>query len=80
MPTILRKGPYRVYFFSHEANEPPHVHVDRGECTAKIWLGTLQVARNIRFPAHELSRVERLIASHRQELLDAWHGYFGSRG
>ena len=22
MPTVLRSGPYRVYFFSHERNEP----------------------------------------------------------
>jgi len=29
MPTVLRKGPYRVYFFSHDMTEPPHVHVDR---------------------------------------------------
>lgn len=29
MPTVLRSGPYRVYFFSHDPNEPPHVHVDR---------------------------------------------------
>ena len=28
MPTILRSGPYRIYFYSHEPNEPPHVHVD----------------------------------------------------
>ena len=28
MPTVLRSGPYRVYFFSHDPNEPPHVHVD----------------------------------------------------
>ena len=30
MPTVLRIGPYRVYFYSHEQNEPEHVHVDRG--------------------------------------------------
>ncbi len=29
MPTILRIGPYRFYFYSHEPNEPPHVHIDR---------------------------------------------------
>jgi hypothetical protein len=23
MPTILRNGPYRVYFYSHEPNERP---------------------------------------------------------
>ena len=80
MPTILREGPYRVYFFSHEGSEPPHVHVDRDRCSAKIWLGTVRVARNIGFAASELSRVEQLVAAHRQELLDAWHGYFGPRG
>ncbi|MFZ9753336.1 MAG: DUF4160 domain-containing protein [Cyanobium sp.] len=29
VPTILKSGPYRIYFHSHEPNEPPHVHVDR---------------------------------------------------
>ena len=27
MPTILRLGSYRFYFFSDEGNEPPHIHV-----------------------------------------------------
>nr|WP_242060339.1 DUF4160 domain-containing protein [Aerosakkonema funiforme] len=26
MPTVLRIGAYRFYFYSHEPNEPPHVH------------------------------------------------------
>ncbi|MEX1330522.1 MAG: DUF4160 domain-containing protein [Desulfobacterales bacterium] len=29
MPTVLRTGPYRLYFYSHEPNESPHVHIDR---------------------------------------------------
>jgi len=29
MPTVLRSGPYRLYFYSHEPNEPPHIYVDR---------------------------------------------------
>ncbi len=35
MPTILRTGPYRLYFYSHEPNEPPHIHVDRDDQSAK---------------------------------------------
>ena len=31
--------PYRLYFYSHEPNEPPHVHVDRDDQSAKFWLG-----------------------------------------
>ena len=38
MPTVLRIGPYRFYFFSNEGDEPPHVHVDRDAATAKVWL------------------------------------------
>jgi hypothetical protein len=30
MPTILRVDGFRVYFWSHEPNEPPHVHLDKG--------------------------------------------------
>ena len=36
MPTVLRIGPYRFYFYSHEPNEPPHIHVDRDDLSAKI--------------------------------------------
>ena len=38
MPTVLREEGYRFYFYSHEPNEPPHVHVDKGGSTAKFWL------------------------------------------
>lgn len=48
MPTVLRSGPYRVYFYSHEPNEPPHVHVERDDLDAKFgyslshWFGMRQ--------------------------------------
>ncbi|HYP39366.1 MAG TPA: DUF4160 domain-containing protein [Chloroflexia bacterium] len=77
MPTVLRSGPYRVYFYSHEPNEPPHVHVDRDEHSAKFWLGPVSLARNLGFSATELARVERLIIQHGTDLLEAWYDYFG---
>ena len=45
MPTIHRENGYRFYFFSHEPNEPPHVHIDKGEATIKVWLASLEVAK-----------------------------------
>jgi hypothetical protein len=78
MPTILRSGPYRVYFFSHEPNEPPHVHVDRDDVSAKFWLGPVRLARNLGFSARELRRLEALIRENEASLLEAWHGYFGT--
>ena len=77
MPTVLRTGPYRLYFFSHEPNEPPHVHVDRGGDTAKFWLEPIALARNLGYSAKELGRIERMITEHQKELLEEWHGYFG---
>ena len=77
MPTVLRSGPYRLYFFSHEPNEPPHVHVDRGELSAKFWLRPVVLARNLGFPPHELRQIRGLIEEHQTSLLEACHGHLG---
>lgn len=77
MPTILRIGPFRFYFYSHEPNEPAHVHVDRDAASAKFWLNPVSLARNLGFRASDLREVERLIREHQTKLLEAWNGYFG---
>lgn len=77
MPTILRHGPYRVYFFSHEPHEPPHVHVDRDDSCAKFWLEPLGLARNTGFSPKELRRIRMILERHRLGLLEAWYGYHG---
>ena len=77
MPTLLRTGPYRFYFYSHEANEPAHVHVDRDALSAKFWLNPAALARNFGFNARELGRLQSLVIEHRAEFLEAWNGYFG---
>jgi hypothetical protein len=78
MPTVLRSGPYRVYFYTHEPNEPPHVHVDRDDQSAKFWLEPVALARNLGFSARELTRLRSIIEDHREELLEEWDGYFGA--
>jgi len=76
MPTILISGPYRIYFYSHELNEPPHMHVDRDDQSAKFWLDSVALARNLGFSPTELRKIERILTEHEQELLEAWNGYF----
>lgn len=80
MPNVLKTGPYRFYFYSHEPNEPPHVHVDRDRLSAKFWLNPVSLARNLGFNARELRQIERVIQRHQTELLEAWDGYFGAGG
>ena len=77
MPTILRNGPFRFYFYSHEPNEPPHVHVDRAEATIKLWLEPVEVAKSRGFRAHEIGGILNMVVEHRTKLLEAWHEYFG---
>ncbi len=77
MPTVLRSGPYRVYFYSHEPNEPPHVHVDRDTQSAKFWLAPVALAWNLGFGPTELRKVQRVIEEREEKLLEAWHDYFG---
>ena len=78
MPTVLRVGPYRFYFYSHEPNEPPHIHVDRDDLSAKFWLDNPALVRNLGYPAKELNQLLKLIRKNQQHLLEAWHGYFGT--
>jgi Domain of unknown function (DUF4160) len=77
MPTILRLNGFRCYFFSHEPNEPPHIHIDKGEATIKVWLETLEVAKSRGFRAHEISGIIAMVTEHQAYMLEKWHEYFG---
>lgn len=77
MPTVLRAEGYRFYFYSHEPNEPPHVHVDKAGATMKVWLGTLETAGSRGFRAKERNAILAHVAEHRAMMLEAWHEYFG---
>jgi len=80
MPTVSRSGPYRFYFYSHEPSEPPHIHVDRDDSSAKFWTDPVQLAANFGFRAHELREIQWMVLERRAQFLEAWHEFFGSRG
>jgi hypothetical protein len=77
MPTILVIGPYRFYFYSHEPNEPPHIHVDRESCSAKFWLKKVSLANNVGFSSKELNKLHELVNDYQKQFLDKWHAHFG---
>ena len=54
--------------------------LDRDALSAKFWLNPVGLARNLGFGAQELRQIERMIRHHRNELLEAWNGYFGIGG
>jgi hypothetical protein len=77
IPTILRSGWYRVYFHSHELNEPPHVHVDRDQASCKMWLKPVALASSLGFKAAELRDIERLVSANGAMLVEAWEEFHG---
>ena len=76
MPTVLRSGPYRFFFYAGDRDEPPHVHVERDDCKAKFWLDPVRLDRSYGFSRHELNRIERLVEANQQHLWDSWNEYF----
>ncbi len=64
-------------FLQPRTEEPPHVHIDRDNLSAKFWLNPVSLGRNRGFSARELRQVERIVRENRQQLLEAWNEYFG---
>ena len=76
MPTILSIGPYRLYFYAWDRHEPPHVHVERNSCRAKIWLAPVRVHSSGGFRRREIARIIALVWEHHEHLIGAWNEFF----
>jgi hypothetical protein len=80
MPTVLRSGPYRFYFWSNDSGEPPHVHVDRDDQSVKFWLDPVQLAKNLGFSEHEVNNIQSIVIEQRTLFLERWNEFFSSSG
>ncbi len=78
MPTILRIGPYRLFFYASDREEPIHVHVERGECLAKFWVDPVRLQKSIGFRRSEISRIAKIVYQYQGEIKEAWNEYFGN--
>jgi hypothetical protein len=76
MPTVLRVGPYRFFFYAGDRDEPPHVHVERDEKVAKFWLDPVWLQNSGGFSRSEISELYRLVVKWRDDLQRAWDEYF----
>lgn len=76
MPTVLRSGAYRLFFYAGDRDEPPHVHVERDDCDAKFWLDPVRFARSQGFAANEINRIEKIVVENQEALLEGWNEFF----
>ena len=77
MPTVIRSGPYRLFFYAGDRDEPPHIHVERDDKIAKFWLEPVRLQYSGGFNRMEISRIQRIIQEHQRQFLEVWHDYFG---
>lgn len=78
MPTIIRSGPYRFFFYAGDWNEPPHIHVECDDKVAKFWLDPIMLQSSGGFSRVEISQIYKIIEKYQTQLKEAWNEYFGS--
>ena len=76
MPTVLRVGPYRCFFYAGDREEPPHIHVERDDNIAKFWLEPVRLQNSGGFSRREINRIRRLIEDNQQGILEGWYEFF----
>ena len=76
MPSILDVEGFRFFFFSDERQEPPHVHVEKGEGAAKLWLQPVRVAYTHDLTPTEIRRIRELTFEHQAAFVERWNEYF----
>jgi hypothetical protein len=77
MPTVLRIGKYRFFFFSREGYEPLHIHVENDDNYAKFWLEPVELAKSIGYNARELNHIRKLVIEKSDLFKERWFEHFG---
>lgn len=73
MPEIFRHHGYRFFFFSREAEEPIHVHVESAEKYAKFWVEPLLLAESYGFHSGQLREIRQLIEGNTETIKAKWN-------
>lgn len=76
MPTILKIGSYRFFFYSSDRDEPYHVHVESGNFTAKIWINPIRLQYSRGFPRNEINKILEIAEENKDYFLRSWDEYF----
>jgi len=77
MPTILRIKGFRFYFWSKEDNEPMHIHVEKAESNAKIWLNPIKDEYFYGFTKKEIKEIREIVNENIELLKTKWIEYHG---
>ncbi|MBA3967664.1 MAG: DUF4160 domain-containing protein [Nitrospirales bacterium] len=77
MPTILKVGPCRFFFYAGDRGEPMHVHVEHENRIAKFWLNPIRLHKSGGFNRAQINRIQKIVEENSEKLVEAWNEYFG---
>lgn len=79
MPTIHYELGFRFFFYSNEGEEPPHVHIEKGDAYGKVWLHPeVEIAYLHQFSPNEERQIQRIISDNLDNFVNKWYAFFGS--
>lgn len=79
MPAVFRWKGYRFFFYSNEGDprEPLHVHVIKGDDTAKFWVEpVVSVAQSYGMTSSELTALSKVVEENTERIRKAWNDHF----
>ncbi len=77
MPTILILKGFRFFFYSND-HDPPHIHVEKDNKTAKYNLIPLELVQSKRFNASELKDIRIMVEDNVELFKQKWDEYFNN--
>lgn len=78
MPTILTIYGFRFFFYTNE-HAPEHIHVEKGDATAKFNLFPVELVKSKRFKANEINDIRKLVLENRELFKQKWDEYFSNQ-
>lgn len=78
MPTIIYIDGFRLFFYSNE-HLPKHVHIEKGEKTAKFNIEFVELVKSYRCNASELKQIRNLVEENKELLIQKWDEFFTSK-
>ncbi|MBQ3658743.1 MAG: DUF4160 domain-containing protein [Bacteroidales bacterium] len=75
MPTVFIIFGFIFKYYSND-HEPIHVHVFKGDATAKYTISPVCLVENHGFKASELKLIESIIEENKEIIAEHWNKYF----
>ena len=75
-PQVYRERGLRFAIYYNEGNEPPHIHVERGDgrdIAAKFWLNPIELCWNEGFNAGEIRWIVKQLNEHHARFMEEWY-------